>query len=77
VQQEFIDLLQFSLNFIGWTNLLFGFWIIVFSCVVWVSDRIFPISPVLLTLLRMAVVLLFSFVTAFLEILINNGFVVS
>lgn len=77
VQQEFIDLLQFALDLTGWTNLLFGFWIIVFSCIVWATDSVFPFAPVMLTIIRMAAVFLFSVITAIIENLITKGFVVS
>ncbi|AEV28306.1 hypothetical protein SpiGrapes_0451 [Sphaerochaeta pleomorpha str. Grapes] len=77
VQKEFISLLQFALDLTGWTNLLFGFWIIVFSCIVWVTDSVFPFSPVLLTCIRMAIVFLLSVITAIIENLITNGFVIS
>jgi hypothetical protein len=77
VRQEFVDLVWFSLDLVGWTNLLFGFWIIVFSVVVWASDRVFPVKPVLLTLARMGVVFAFGLVAAIIENLVNDGLVVS
>lgn len=77
VSQTFIDLLQFALILISWTNLLFGLWIIVFSFIVWSSDRVFPFSPVLLTLLRMAGVFLLSTLVAIIENLVTDGVVVS
>lgn len=77
VSQSFIDLLQFALILISWTNLLFGLWIIVFSCIVWVSDRIFPFSPIVLTLLRMGGVFLLSTLVAIIENLVTDGVVVS
>lgn len=77
VDQSFIDLLTFALNLIGWTNLLFGLWIIIFSLIVWGSDRIIPLSPILLTLLRMVAVFLLSSLVAIIEKVITNGLVVS
>ncbi|MDD4574022.1 MAG: hypothetical protein PHR69_07390 [Sphaerochaeta sp.] len=77
MSQTFIDLLQFALILISWTNLLFGLWIIVFSFIVWSSDRVFPFSPVLLTLLRMAGVFLLSTLVAIIENLVTDGVVVS
>lgn len=77
VRQEFVDLVRFSLNLVGWTNLLFGFWICIFSLVVWASDRVFPGKPVLLTILRMGVVFGLSLVAAIIENLVTGGLVVS
>ncbi len=77
VDASFVELLQFSLHLISWTSLLFGFWILVFSVVVWVSDRVFPISTAMLTLGRMLVVFLLSLVVAILEQVIQQGVVVS
>jgi hypothetical protein len=73
----FIDLLQFALILISWTILLFGLWIIVFSFIVWGSDRVFPLSPIVLTLLRMAMVFLLSTLVAIIENLVTDGVVVS
>jgi hypothetical protein len=77
VNQMFIDLLQFALILISWTILLFGLWIIVFSFIVWGSDRVFPLSPIVLTLLRMAMVFLLSTLVAIIENLVTDGVVVS
>ncbi len=77
VNQSLIDLLQFALILISWTNLLYGLWIIVFSCIVWGSDRVFPLSPIVLTLLRMATVFLLSTLVAIIENLVTDGVVVS
>jgi len=77
VNQNFIDLLQFALILISWTNLLFGLWIIVFSFIVWGSDRVFPLSPIALTLLRMGAVFLLSTLVAIIENLVTDGVVVS
>ncbi len=77
VNQSLIDLLMFALILISWTNLLFGLWIIVFSFIVWGSDRIFPLSPVILTLLRMAGVFALSTLVAIIENLVTDGVVIS
>ncbi|MDD3058406.1 MAG: hypothetical protein PHY87_02595 [Sphaerochaeta sp.] len=77
VDASFVALLQFSLHLISWTSLLFGFWILVFSVVVWVSDRVFPFSTAILTVGRMLVVFLLSLVVAILEQVIQQGVVVS
>ncbi len=77
VTQTFIDLLQFALILISWTNLLFGLWIIAFSFVVWSTDRIFPFSPIVLTLLRMGGVFALSTLVAIIENLVTDGLVVS
>ena len=77
MNQSLIDLLQFALILISWTNLLFGLWIIVFSFIVWGSDRMFPFSPIMLTLLRMAGVFLLSTLVAIIENLVTDGVVVS
>ena len=70
-------MLQFTLSLIGWTSLLFGFWILVFSCIVWVSDRVFPLSAVLLTLLRMGAIFVLSLIVALLEQVITKGLIIS
>ncbi|NLK05959.1 MAG: hypothetical protein GX315_06300 [Spirochaetales bacterium] len=77
VDPTFVTLLQFMLHLISWTSLLFGFWILVFSVVVWVSDRIFPFSTAILTVLRMLAVFALSLVVALLEQVIQQGLVVS
>lgn len=77
VSESFIDLLQFALILISWTNLLFGLWIIVFSFIVWGSDRVFPLSPIMLTLFRMVGVFLLSTLVAIIENLVTRGVVVS
>lgn len=77
VTESFVTLLQFFLYFISWTSLLFGFWILVFSCIVWAADRVFPLSAVLLTMVRMLCILALSFVVAILETLFQRGLVVS
>lgn len=77
VSDEFVGLLQFFLYLISWTSLLFGFWILVFSCIVWAGDRVFPLSPVLLTVIRMLGIYALSFVVALLETLFEKGLVVS
>ncbi|MGE4583354.1 MAG: hypothetical protein AB7C91_01780 [Sphaerochaeta sp.] len=77
VQQSFIELLQFLVYLISWTSLLFGFWILVFSVIVWASDRVFPFSVVVLTLLRMLVVFALSLIVAILEQVITKGVVIS
>lgn len=77
VGQSFLGLLQFFLDLISWTNLLFGVWILVFGFIVWSSDRIFPWSTVLLTLLRMCIIFLFSLLVAIIEHIINKGLVIS
>ncbi|MDT4761436.1 hypothetical protein [Sphaerochaeta sp. PS] len=77
VGQQFIDLLQFALILISWSSLLFGLWIIVFSFIVWSSDHVFPLSPILLTLARMVGVFLLSTLVAIIENLVAHGVVVS
>jgi len=77
VTEEFVGLLQFFLYLISWTNLLFGVWILVFSCIVWAGDRVFPLSSVLLTIARMLCILALGFVVALLETLFEKGLVVS
>lgn len=77
VSQQFVGLLRFCLYLISWTNLLFGFWILVFSFVVWLDDRVFPLSQVLLTILRMACVFTLGFVIGLLEHLFERGLVIS
>lgn len=76
VNQQFIDLMQFALILISWTNLLFGLWIIIFSFIVWGSDRVFPLSPILLTLLRMGGVFLLSTLVATIENFVTKGLVI-
>jgi hypothetical protein len=73
VSMEFVGLLQFFLSLISWTGLLFGFWILVFSLLVWAVDRIFPASAVLLTLLRMLAVFALSLIVGLLEHVITRG----
>ncbi len=77
VSETFIDLLQFALILISWTSLLFGLWIIVFSFIVWSSDRVFPLSPIVLTLLRMGGVFALSTFVAIIEKLVTDGVAVS
>lgn len=77
VTEDFVELLQFFLYLISWTSLLFGVWILVFSCIVWAGDRVFPLSPVLLTIARMICILALGFVVALLETLFEKGLVVS
>jgi hypothetical protein len=77
VDPTFVTLLQFSLHLISWTSLLFGFWMLVFSVVVWVTDRVFPFSTAMLTIGKMLVVFLLSLVVALLEQVIQQGVVVS
>lgn len=77
VTVEFVTLLQFFLYLISWTSLLFGVWILVFSCIVWAGDRVFPVSSVLLTIARMFCILALGFVVALLETLFQKGLVIS
>lgn len=77
VNQTFINLLQFALILISWTNLLFGLWIIAFSFVVWSGERVFPLVPIALTLLRMGGVFLLSTFVAIIENLVTDGVVIS
>ncbi|MGH0054226.1 MAG: hypothetical protein ACQ5SW_12620 [Sphaerochaetaceae bacterium] len=76
VNQDFVGLLHFFLYLISWTSLLFGFWILVFSLLVWAGDRVFPASAVLLTILRMLCVFGLSLVVGLLEHLITKGVIV-
>ncbi|MGE4454121.1 MAG: hypothetical protein AB7D92_06255 [Sphaerochaeta sp.] len=73
VSLDFVQFLHFFLYLISWTSLLFGFWILVFSLLVWASDRVFPISAFSLTVLRMAGVFLLSLVVGVLEHVITRG----
>ena len=73
VSQDFVNLLHFSLYLISWTSLLFGFWILVFSLLVWVGDRIFPTSAMLLTILRMLAIFALSLIVGLLEHVITRG----
>lgn len=70
---DFVQLLHFFLYLISWTSLLFGFWILVFSLLVWTSDRVFPVSAFFLTILRMAAIFLLSLVVGVLEHIITRG----
>ncbi len=76
VNESFVQLLRFFLNLISWTSLLFGSWILVFSLLVWVNDRVFPLSSVLMTLMRMIAVFLLSLIVALLEHIITKGVVI-
>ena len=73
VSESFIQLLQFLMYLISWTSLLFGFWILVFSLIVWGNDRVFPASATVMTLLRMFFVFCLSLLVALIERMIHQG----
>ena len=64
---------MFMMHLLSWTSLLFGIWILVFSLIVWGSDRIFPVSPAVLTVLRMITIIIFSLLVALIERVVVQG----
>ena len=77
VQQSFIDLLIYCLTLVGWTSLLFGFWLLIFSVIVFVGSGLFPTTEAVLTLLRMAAIYALALLLSILETLFTSGVTIS
>lgn len=73
VEAAFIDLLLFYLTLVGWTNLLFGFWVLIFSLIVYAGAGILPVSEIVLTIIRMATVYTLSLVATIVENILSGG----
>lgn len=77
VEQSFISLLDYCLTLVGWTSLLFGFWLLIFSVIVFAGSGLFPATEAVLTVLRMAAIYSLGLIIALLEHLFINGVTIS
>lgn len=73
VSEEFVDFAMLCRNFLGWTILMEGAWIVIASIIQSASSRVLCLQPMLMTLLRVAVFLLLSSALDILNRVIAHG----
>lgn len=71
-----VDIVNFFLTVISWTMVFEGIWIICASLCQSISSKVLALSPLLLTLLRLAACLSLSFGVSLAEELITKGFAI-
>ena len=72
-QSELITIVNYALVLISWTIIFEGVWIALASIYQFFYSKVFVVSPVILTILRVALCLLLSFIIDILERLISSG----
>lgn len=68
-----VTLVFYALDLISWTMIFFGAWILAASVIEFLLSKVFIVAPVLLTLLRCAVMMLLGLVIGIFENLIIGG----
>ncbi|MCK9547509.1 MAG: hypothetical protein M0Q37_03250 [Sphaerochaeta sp.] len=73
VEPNFVSLLHYCLTVVSWTSLLFGFWLLIFSAIVFAGSGLFPATEAILTVLRMAAIYALGLIVSILESLFVHG----
>ncbi len=77
VADSFVALVHYCLTLVSWTSLLFGFWLLIFSAIVFASSGIYSGAEAILTVLRMALVYALGLIIALLEAFFAHGVILS
>lgn len=72
-QIALVTLVFQALDLISWGMIIYGLWIIISSLIGTIISRVFIVAPLVLTLLRVAAMLLISMLISFSETLIQGG----
>lgn len=73
VEPPFVSLLLNSMTFVGWTNLLFGLWLLIFALIGYSGSGVFPFTEIILTILRMAAIYALGLIVTIVEQVITTG----
>ncbi|TAH54884.1 MAG: hypothetical protein EWM48_10640 [Sphaerochaeta sp.] len=73
VDTSFEALLSFLLKLVGYSSIIFGVWVLAFSVVVWFVDKVFPLSPIFFTILRIGAVVLMATLIEIINTLVHRG----
>ncbi|MFA5698235.1 MAG: hypothetical protein WC954_00675 [Sphaerochaeta sp.] len=74
--ESFESLLFFLIKLVGYSSAAFGIWVLGFSIVIWLTDKVFPLSVILFTLGRIAVVVVLATLVEMINTLVHQGIMI-
>lgn len=77
IEEAFVNVLLSICTFIAWIVVAFGLAIIICSLFSWLKDKVLPVSAILLSLIRIALVFFCSIVVQLINQLVTGGIVLS